>query len=262
VLIGRRLADRLGILPGDEVTVLAPENLKASPLGDAIPATGYFEVTGTFVTGHFEYDSGHLYADLAAVVSLLDFEDDVGGLALAVEDPFLAREVGDSINSRLSFPYYTNDWMTLNNSLFSALKLEKLGMGLILSLIVLVAAFNIVSTLIMVVSDKTREIGILKSMGMTHGGVLRIFLLQGLAIGAIGTFLGTMGGLVLIWLQSRYELITLPGEVYGISTLPVALDVLDVGWIVGLSILIAFAATILPAQRASRLMPVEAIRHD
>lgn len=262
VLVGIRLAQRLGMLEGDTVVVIAPENLKAGPLGEVIPATGEFVMTGSFETGMYEYDSGHLYADLGAVARLLDFGDDVGGLALAVDDPWEARAVGRAVSSRLSFPYYTNDWMTLNSSLFGALQLEKLAMGLILFLIVLVAAFNIVSTLIMVVTDKTREIGILKSMGMTNRAVLKIFLLQGLAIGAIGTALGAFGGLGLVWLIDRYDLITLPADIYGIPTLPVALDFTDVGLIVVLSVVIAFAATILPARQASRLMPVEAIRHE
>lgn len=262
VLVGERLAQRLGLLEGDTVVVIAPENLKSGPLGEILPATGEFIMTGTFETGMYEYDSGHLYADLGAVARLLDFGDDVGGLALAVEDPWQARVIGNAVSSRLSFPYYTNDWMTLNSSLFGALKLEKLAMGVILFLIVLVAAFNIISTLIMVVADKTREIGILKSMGMTNRSVLRIFLLQGLTIGAIGTALGTVGGLVLVWLIDRYDFIRLPVDIYGIPTLPVALDAKDVGLIVVLSVLVAFAATILPARQASALAPVEAIRHE
>jgi lipoprotein-releasing system permease protein len=142
------------------------------------------------------------------------------------------------------------------------LKLEKLAMALILFLIVLVAAFNIISTLIMVVSDKTREIGILKSMGLTSGTVLRIFILQGIVIGLIGTALGTGGGLLLVTVLDRYEFIKLPGEVYFIDRLPVELNPFDILWIVAASVIIAFAATIYPARQASKLMPVEAIRHE
>lgn len=152
--------------------------------------------------------------------------------------------------------------MEINGPLFSALKLEKLAMGVILSLIILVAAFNIISTLTMVVADKTREIGILKSMGMTDWQIQQVFMLQGLTVGLVGTTLGTAGGLLLIWLLDRYEFIKIPGDVYFVDTLPVALDPRDLVLTVVVSILIAFVATIYPSRQASRLQPVEAIRHE
>jgi lipoprotein-releasing system permease protein len=262
LLVGRRLADKLSVLPGDVITLAAFENIQDTPTGP-MPPIRKFEVTGIFTTGMFEYDSQNMYALMPAVQDLLSLDSTtVSGIAVNVEDAWNADEVSDSLHSRLSFPYYTNDWKELNASLFSALKLEKLAMALILFLIVLVAAFNIISTLIMVVADKTREIGILKSMGLTSGSVLRVFVLQGLAIGLIGTALGLGGGLALVALLAKYEFITLPGDVYFIDRLPVALDVFDVLWIVGASVVIAFAATIYPARQASKLMPVEAIRHD
>jgi len=263
VLMGRRLADKLGVLPGDVVTLISGENIKQGALGEIMPATRQFEVTGIFSTGMYEYDSQNLYAELAPVQDLLSLDSTtVGGIAANVVDPWKANEVAGRLQARLKFPYWMNDWMELNSSLFSALKLEKLAMAVILFLIVLVAAFNIISTLIMVVADKTREIGILKSMGLTSGSVLRIFILQGLAVGVIGTILGTAGGLALVELLKRYQFIKLPGDVYFIDTLPVALDPLDLVTIVGVSIVIAFAATIYPARQASKLMPVEAIRHE
>lgn len=263
VLLGRKLADKLGVLPGDVVTLISGENIKQGALGEIMPATRQFEVTGIFTTGMFEYDTQNLYAEMAPVQDLLSLDSTtVGGIAANVTDPWHAREVSGRLQARLQFPYWMNDWMELNSSLFSALKLEKIAMAVILFLIVLVAAFNIISTLIMVVADKTREIGILKSMGLTSRSVLRIFILQGLAVGIIGTALGTAGGLLLVELLKRYEFIKLPGDVYFIDTLPVALDPMDLVTIVGISVVIAFAATIYPAWQASKLMPVEAIRHE
>jgi lipoprotein-releasing system permease protein len=263
LLVGRRLASRMGLLPGMLVTIVAGENIKTDPLAGIMPVTREYEVTGIFATGMYEYDSQNLYTSLAAAQDLLDLPPDVvSGIAVNVQDAWRAGRVGDTISARLGFPYYTQDWMALNQSLFSALKLEKLAMGVILSLIILVAAFNIISTLIMVVTDKTREIGILKSMGLTDRRVLRLFVLQGLTIGLVGTALGTLGGLGLVWVLDRYKLISLPGDVYLVDSLPLALDLKDLALIVVTSVVIAFAATIHPARQAARLQPVEAIRHD
>jgi lipoprotein-releasing system permease protein len=262
VLVGRRLADKLGVLPGDVVTLISGENIHETPTG-IMPSIRQFEITGVFTTGMYEYDSMNLYAEIAPVQDLLSLDSmTVGGIAANVEDPWKANDVARTIHSRLSFPYWTNDWMELNGSLFSALKLEKLAMAVILFLIVLVAAFNIISTLIMVVADKTREIGILKSMGLTSGSVLRIFIMQGIAVGVIGTLLGTLGGLALVAVIGRSKLISLPADVYFIDTLPVALDAFDLFVIISASIVVAFVATIYPAWQASRLLPVEAIRHE
>ena len=263
VLIGRRLANTLLVTPGDTLRVLAGENLRYGPTGDPVFPVQDFEVTGTFSTGMYEYDSSNLYVAMTAAQELLRLPSDtVSGLAVAVSDPWLARAVRDRLTTELGYPYWVEDWMNLNQSLFSALKLEKLAMMVILFLIVLVAAFNIISTLIMVVTDKTREIGILKAMGMTDSAVLRIFMLQGLTIGLVGTTLGGIGGGILVWVLDRYQLIELPGDVYFIDRLPVALDPLDVVMIVIASLLISFAATLYPSRQASRLLPVEAIRHE
>jgi lipoprotein-releasing system permease protein len=262
LLMGRRLADRMGVLPGDVVTVYSFENIHQTPTGP-VPAGMNFEVTGIFETGMYEYDQSYMYADLRPVQQLLGLQGEtVSALAVNVRDPWQAPAVSRSIYQSLGLQYFTYDWTTVNAPLFSALKLEKLALTIILFLIVLVAAFNIISTLVMVVADKTREIGILKSMGMTSGTVMRIFMLQGLSIGLIGTFLGALGGWALIGAISRYGLIEIPAEIYFIDRLPVAMEPLDLVIILAGSVLLAFLATIYPARQASRLLPVEAIRHD
>jgi lipoprotein-releasing system permease protein len=170
--------------------------------------------------------------------------------------------VGRRLETTLGYPYRSEDWKSMNSSLFAALQLEKLAMAVILLLIVVVAAFNIVSTLVMVVTDKTREIGILKSMGLTSRRVLKIFMVQGLVIGVIGSTLGAAGGFLVTWVIDRYELIKIPGDVYFVDHLPVAFDPVDVVVILLASVLISFLATIYPARQAAGLLPVEAIRHE
>jgi lipoprotein-releasing system permease protein len=263
ILVGQSLAGALLVGEGDTLIVAAFENLKTDALGTPTPATRAFEVTGLFRTGMYEYDNAYAYTSLEAAQDLLDLRGGaVTGIFVNGADPWEAREIADRLHRDLGPGYYTNNWMELNASLFSALKLEKLAMGIILFLIVLVAAFNIISTLIMVVTDKTREIGILKAMGMTDRTVLRVFVLQGLTIGVIGTALGALGGLGLVAVIARYKIIDLPADVYFVDTLPVWLDPFDFVLILTLSVLVAFAATIYPARQAARLEPVEAIRHD
>jgi len=184
----------------------------------------------------------------------------VGALGVRTLDADRAGEIADQIQERLGFEFMAVSWSTTNGALFSALELEKLAMGLILFLIVVVASFNIVSTLVMVVVDRTREIGILKSMGMTDGMIRRIFTLQGFWIGGFGTVLGTVIGHVLAWVLGTFEIIPIPPEVYFVDRLPVSVRAVDVLKITSLSITIAFLATIYPALQASRLQPVDAIR--
>jgi len=264
IVLGERLADRMGLFEGDTVQLLALENLRAGPLGEMVPKIRPFVVLGTVRTGVYDYDLRNIYADLTAVQDLLDtrVSDRVSGVSVQVDDPFAAEEVVERVSARFEYPYFAQSWITQNSSLFSALKLEKLAMTLILFLIVVVAAFNIVSTLVMVVADRTREIGILKSMGMTDGGILRIFLLQGVWIGIIGTLMGAVAGCVLALLLKRFKIFELPAEVYTLDALPVALVPTDVLMIVVGSIAISLLATIYPSVQASRLEPVEAIRHD
>lgn len=264
VVLGVRLADRMAVFPGDSLLIFSLENFGMDPMGGYRPAVRQFEVTGTFETGMYDYDLNNMYAPLGWVQGILGIqrEDQISGLGVRISDPWRATEVSAEIQNRLGGTYFAQSWTTTNQSLFSALQLEKLAMGVILSLIVMVAAFNIVSTLVMVVVDRTSEIGILKSMGMSDGQILRIFVLQGLAIGTLGTALGTGLGLFLSWTLHRFEIIKIPPDVYFIDRLPVSVHVEDVAFIVVVSIVISFVATIYPALQASRLQPVEAIRHE
>ncbi|MDQ3521150.1 MAG: ABC transporter permease, partial [Gemmatimonadota bacterium] len=262
VLVGRGLAERFGLYPGDVVNVLSPQASQLSPMGGYIPKIRKFEVSGTFHTGMYEYDNKFMYTPLQAAQDLAGLGTAATGIEIRVPDAMKADQVGRQIERALGFPYRAEDWKTMNSSLFEALKLEKFAMGIILLLIVIVAAFNIISTLIMVVTDKTREIGILKAIGMTRPQVLRVFLLQGLVIGVVGSTLGLIGGLGLSWILDRYQLIKIPGDVYFIDRLPVALEPRDVALIVILSILISFVATLYPARQAATLLPVDAIRND
>jgi lipoprotein-releasing system permease protein len=262
--MGSRLADRMLVFPGDTLLVVSMENIRRDPFGGFTPAMRQFEVTGTFSTGLYDYDLANLYARLEDVQSLLAIRgnDQISGIGVRVAAPWEAGLVADTIRARLGFPYEAEGWEVTNRALFSALKLEKLAMWVILFLIVVVAAFNIVSTLVMVVVDRTREIGILKSMGMTDQGILRVFVLQGVWIGVIGTLVGTVLGCTLSWVLDTYEIIRIPPDVYFVDRLPVALEPLDVVLIVLASVAVAFVATIYPALQASRLQPVEAIRHE
>ena len=264
LLMGSRLADKLGVNPGEVITLISLENApRTGPMGEMVPIMRPFEIMDTFTTGMYEYDTQNMYSDLPAAQNLLGLDSTtVSGIAVNLTDPWDSPAVGAELAGTLGFPYWTNDWMTLNRSLFSALKLEKLMMGIILFLIVIVAAFNIISTLIMVVTDKTREIGIMKAMGVTDGVILRVFMLQGLAIGLLGTAIGAPIGFLIVWLQKTYGLVRLQPDVYFIDTLPVVLDPLDVFVIVSISVLISFAATVYPARQASKLQPVESISHD
>ena len=264
VLMGSRLAARMQALIGDTLTLIAFENLTVDPMGMPSPSIRLYEVTGTFTTGMYDYDIKNIYVPIEAAQEQLGIlaGDRVGGLGVRVHDPDEAGELSDSIQAALGYEFMAISWSTTNGALFSALELEKLAMYLILTLIVVVAAFNIVSTLVMVVVDRTREIGILKSMGMTDRMILRIFMIQGLSIGVIGTTVGTILGLVIGWALDTFEIIKIPADVYFVEKLPVSIHATDVVMIVGVSLLIAFLATIYPALQASRLQPVRAIRHE
>ena len=260
-VIGARLANRLNVYPGADSITLTTVGSEVSPVtGTPIPREIRLEVTGVFDTGMYEYDNGYIYVSLAVAQQLADLGSDVTGLELRTRDRWEAPDIAQRLATTLGYPYRTEDWQAQNNSLFQALKLEKLGMTFILLLIILVAAFNIVGTLTMVVADKTKEIGILRAMGMPAASIRRIFLVQGTLIGVVGTTLGLALGLLTAVALDEYKLIPLDPQVYFIDHLPVARTPLDIGVTVVASLLIAAVATIYPAIQASRLYPVEAMR--
>lgn len=263
LLMGSVLAERMGVFPGDTMVVMSLENLNTDMFGGITPTLRQFEVTGTFTTGMYEYDLSNIYTTLEAAQDLLGMEQGTAsGIGVRTADPAAAEEIAVRVEERLGYPYSVQSWIQRNQALFSALQLEKIALFLIVFLIVVVAAFNIVSTLVMVVADRTKEIGILRTMGMTEKGILRIFVIQGVWIGVIGTAIGTTVGVGASWAIDRYELIRIPGQVYFVDHLPATLNPLDIILIVVCSIAVSFLATIYPSIQASRLQPVDAIRHE
>ena len=262
-VLGKLLASKLNAFPGDTVVLLGAAGLDMNAsTGAIVPRADSVVVSGVFETGMYEYDDAYLYLSLETAQRFAGYGTDVTGIEVRSKDRWNAPAVADTLRAQLESSVRTMDWQEQNRSLFQALKLEKLGMGVILLLIVVVAAFNIVSTLTMVVADKTREIGILRAMGMPAASIRRIFLYQGTVVGAVGTGGGLVLGLVVALLLEKYRLIALDPSVYFIDHLPVAIQLLDVVMIVLASVAIAALATLYPAKQAAKLYPVEAIRHE
>ncbi|MBT8407773.1 MAG: lipoprotein-releasing ABC transporter permease subunit [Deltaproteobacteria bacterium] len=261
IILGNELARNLGVSRGEPVTVISPLG-RLTPLG-RVPRSQTFRVAGIFDSGMYEYDSTIAYVSIWAAQRFLGIGDRVTGIEVRVDDIYEADQVARDIGKALGgYPYWSRDWMRMNKNLFSALKLEKIVMFIILTLIILVAAFNIIGTLIMVVIEKTRDIAILKSMGATRRSIMKIFMIEGAIIGLVGTLLGLLGGYTLCKLLATYQFIELPRDVYYISTLPVRMDPLDVTLIALAAIIISLVATVYPAWQASRLDPAEAIRYE
>jgi lipoprotein-releasing system permease protein len=263
VVLGKLLASRFNKWPGDSINLLSAGGGKMNPVtGGFVPRVERFEVTGIVSTGMYEYDNAYAFIALDKAQNLAGLGDGVTGIEVKTADRWQAAKVASRVVGALGWPYRSVDWEEQNHSLFQALKLEKLGMGVILLLIVLVAAFNIVSTLTMVVADKTKEIGILKAMGMPARSIRRIFFAQGLVIGIVGTVFGLLLGFGAALALDKYQFIKLDPQVYFIDHLPVSTQPADVMWIVLASIAIAAVATVYPSVQASRLFPIEAIRHE
>jgi lipoprotein-releasing system permease protein len=228
-----------------------------------MPAVSRFRVESLFSSGMYEYDQSLVYVDLREAQALFGMGDAAVGISVKIDDPYDAPAAGARIVQAIGgFPYRANNWIELNRNLFTWMKTEKKVMFWILSLIIMVAAFNIASTLIMVVMEKTKDIGIMKSMGATARSILRIFVFEGLVIGIIGTIVGSVAGYVLATLLDRYQFVSLPGDVYPIETLPVDMRGLDFALVAAAAVLISFAAAVYPAWQAARLAPADAIRRE
>ena len=259
IVLGRYLADRLMADIGDEVVIFSLAGVRSM---FQTPDVKQFVVTGFFETGMYEYDNTYAYIGLEPAKQLFRMGDKVSGIEIRLNDLYKADRVVDEIDNRLGFPYYALTWFEMRQTLFSWIQLEKWAMFIILCLIIIVAAFNIISTLIMFVMEKTREIGILKAMGAPSTSITRIFIYEGIVVGFIGTLLGFAIGYSLCWAQLKYQFFSLPGDVYFINSLPVKMQVLDFVFIGVASILICLLAAVYPARKASRLEPVNAIRYE
>jgi lipoprotein-releasing system permease protein len=268
LVVGKELAKHLGLLVGDTVNVISPMG-NITPLG-MMPKMKPFRVVGIFNTGMFEYDSTLAYISLAQAQAFFDLGDTVTGIQLKVDDVYRTGELVRAINQTMAPDFYARDWMQMNRNILFALKTEKMVMFIILTLIVLVAAFGIASTLFMVVMEKTRDIAILKSMGATGLSIMKIFVLEGLIIGVIGTFLGVASGLlialnlepIITVIEKATGLNFFSKDVYYLDHFPSLVVPSDVVMISVTAVLISFIATLYPSWQASRMLPAEALRYE
>jgi lipoprotein-releasing system permease protein len=258
IILGKELANSAGVIKGDKVILMSPNGF-ISPVGH-IPSMKRFIVKDTFESGMYEYDNALAYVNLKEAQQLSGAENRVSAIGIWIDNVFEVEKVKKSLSNIVKYPFYMRDWMEINKSLFSALKLEKTAMFIILTLIILVAAFNIASALIMMVMEKTRDIAVLKAMGATNKTIRVIFIFKGMIIGFLGTLIGTAMGVAACFILKKYDFIQLP-DAYPFSTLPVQLEFVDVFIIAVSAIIICFFSTLYPSYKASKMDPVEALRY-
>lgn len=262
IIIGTQLAKRLGLVIGDSVNLLSPTGQKSA--AGFTPKVRIFKVGGVFRTGMFEYDSSLAYISNKAAQNLLGFKRDfVSGLEIHVDDVYAVDQICKRLEKLLEgYPLQIRNWKQMNANLFAALKLEKTAMFIILAMIILVGSFSIITTLVMLVMQKTRDIAVLMSMGATSGSIRRIFMWQGTLIGLIGTSMGYLIGVPIALLLKKYQFIKLPSNVYPVDYLPIKMDMMDLT-IIGVSaFLLCFLATLYPAKQAAALEPAKALRYE
>src|SRR5437867_4713057 len=260
IIIGKELASALGTFKGDRIKIISAET-RLTPLG-GMPRSRTLQVAGLFSSGLYEYDTSWVYVPIAAAQRLLGLNDVASTIEVKVADIYQARVIGQRIIDRVGTNLEFTDWMTMNQSIFQALRLERLVTAITIGLIVLVAALNIVATLIMMVLEKTRDIAILMSMGATKDKIRGIFILQGVIIGVIGTFCGVVIGQTVCYFADKYHIISLAPDVYTIAYVPFRAEPVDSVIVAVSAVLISFLATLYPSAAASRLQPVEALRYE
>ncbi len=268
MVVGKELAKNFGLSLFETVDIVIPTGI-STPMG-MMPRLKKFVVVGIFDSGFYEHDASLIYTSLTDAQTFLNLDHTVTGIEIKVDDIYKARSIADGIEMKLGWPFWARDWMQMNKNLFSALKLEKRVMFIILTLIVLVAAFNIISSLIMIVMEKNKDIAILKSMGATSRNIMKIFMFQGLIIGVVGTAIGCTAGLTVAlnlekvsgFIERAFGFKILPSDVYYLSSLPSQVNYADVLLIIAATLLISFVATIYPSRKASRIDPAEALRYE
>jgi lipoprotein-releasing system permease protein len=268
IILGVELSKHLSVSLNDDIQVISPLGTM-TPMG-MMPKMKRFRVEGIFYSGMYEFDNTMAYVSIKSAQKFFGMGDRVSGIEIKTNDIYNVRKIGTEIRRKLGFPFWTKDWMEMNRNLFSALRLEKIAMFIILILIVLVAAFNIISTLIMVVMEKNKDIAILKSMGAPSRSILKIFIIEGGVIGVVGTILGTILGLgaafnlekITGFVENLFGFKILSSDVYYIDKLPSQVNPFDVAMIVMTAILISLLATLYPSWRASKLDPAEALRYE
>ena len=268
IILGKELSRRLGVGVGDIVSMVSPVS-RVTPVG-LIPRMKLFKVVGVFESGMYEYDANLSFILLKSAQKFFSMKNGVSGIEVRVADIEQAGNIASAIQKELGFPYLVRDWMQMNRNLFSALKLEKIVMFIILILIIFVAAFNIVSTLFMLVMEKAKEIAILKSMGASCSSIMKIYSYQGLVIGLVGTFLGCATGFVIVpnlneivsSIESIFGIVAFPSDVYYLDRLPSKIQYMDSFLIIIFSVVICLVASLYPAWRASKLDLVDGLRYE